>query len=110
MATFLLIHHFPPNFQGSPESAAAARDWFARLGGTVPGPGDAAVDGAAANRLGDCGTAPERRLAYTLISTDDLDAATGFAKAWPPLARGGGVEIREIPILTPAVEEARTTT
>jgi hypothetical protein len=43
-------------------------------------------------------------LAYTLISTDDLEAAMAVAKAWPLLARGGGVEVRELPILTPSLQ------
>jgi hypothetical protein len=104
MPTFLLTHHFPANFQTSPETMAAARDWFARLGATMPGPGNPAVDGAAAVRLGECATVAERRLAYTLISTDDLDSAMAVAKAWPLLARGGGVEVRVLPILTPSVQ------
>jgi len=103
MPTFLLTHHFPANFQSSPETLVRARDWFARLGATTPGPGNPAVDDAAAVRLGDCGTAAPRRSAYTLISTDDLEAAMVVAKAWPLLASGGGVELRELPILTPSV-------
>ena len=103
MPTFLLAHHFPANLQSSPETMAAARDWFAPLGATMPGPGNPAVDDAAAVRLGDCGTAAPRRSAYTLISTDDLEAAMAVAKDWPLLARGGGVEVRELPILTPSV-------
>ena len=103
MPTFLLTHHFPANFQTSPETMATARDWFTRLGATMPGPANPAVDAAAAVRLGDCGTDAERRSAYTLISTDDLEAAMTVAKAWPLLARGGGVEVRELPILTPSV-------
>jgi hypothetical protein len=72
----------------------------------MPGPGDPAVDGAAAVRLGDCRTAAERGLAYTLISTDELESAVGVAKGWPLLARGGGVEVRELPILTPSLQAA----
>jgi hypothetical protein len=69
----------------------------------MPGPGNPAFDSAAALQLGNCATAAERRFAYTLISTDDLEAAMAVAKAWPLLARGGGVEVRELPILTPSV-------
>jgi len=102
MPMFLLTHHFPANFQGSPESAAAATDWFARLGATVPGRGSTAAEEP--RRLGDCPTTGERRLAHTLISTDDLETAIAFAEAWPPLARGGGLEVQEIPVLTPSVQ------
>ena len=101
MPTFLLTHHFPANFQGSPATAAAARDWFARLGATTPGSGSTAP--VEPRRLGDCVSPGERRLAYTLISADDLETAMGFAKAWPLLARGGGVEVQEIAVLTPSV-------
>jgi hypothetical protein len=102
MPMFLLTHHFPEKFQGSPETAAAARDWFARLGATVPGGGSTAP--AEPRRLGDCPTPGERQLAYTLISTEDLETAAAFAKAWPLLARGGGVQVQEIPVLTPSVQ------
>src|SRR5215471_16401193 len=37
MPTFLLRHDFAANFQGSPETTAAARDWFNRLAVAVPG-------------------------------------------------------------------------
>lgn len=104
MPTFLLTHHFPANFQGSLETASAATAWFARLGVTMPRPGNPAAADAAAVRLGDCGTSAERRLAYTLVSIDDPESAKAIAEAWPLLARGGGIELREIPILTPSVQ------
>ena len=104
MPTFLLTHHFPANFQSSPETRAAATDWFSRLGVTLPGPDDPAVNPAAAIRLGDCEAPAERRLAYTLISTDSQEAAMAIAETWPLLARGGGVEVRELAILTPSVQ------
>ena len=107
MPTFLLTHHFPAKFQSSPEPTAAATAWFGRLGATMPGPGNRVLDDP--RRLGDCGTDPGRRLAYTLISTDDLEAAMAVAKAWLLLARGGGVEVRELPILTPSIQASAGT-
>jgi hypothetical protein len=101
MPTYLLTHHFPKNFQGSPETAAAAQAWFARLGRTAAGPGNQAPEPV---RLGNCETDAEPRLAYTLISTDALEAALAMAEAWPLLARGGGVEVREVTILKPGVQ------
>ena len=100
MPTYLLTHLFPANFQGSPETAAAAAAWFASLGRTTPGLGNTEIPEP--HRLGNCATASGRRMAYTLISAADLEAAMGFAKAWPLLARGGGIELREVPILTPS--------
>jgi hypothetical protein len=98
--TFLLTHHFPNDFQGSPETASAAAAWLARLGATMPGSGSTAPEEP--RRLGDCGTRGERRLAYTLISTDGLETAMALATAWPLLARGGGVEVQQIRVLTPS--------
>jgi hypothetical protein len=43
-------------------------------------------------------------VAYTLISTDDLAAAMAVAETWPLLARSGGVEVREMRILTPRLQ------
>jgi hypothetical protein len=78
MPTFLLTHHFPKGFQSSPETAAAATAWFASLGATIPGQGNRPFEELP--RLGDCGTDPGRPLAYTLISTDDLEAAMAVAQ------------------------------
>jgi hypothetical protein len=95
MPTFFLTHQFPKNFQTSPETAAAATAWFARLGANLVGRGNPAF---ATRQLGNCGTDPEQ-LAYTLISTDKLEAAVALAEAWPLLARGGGIEVRELTVL-----------
>ena len=100
MPTFFLTHHFPPNFQGSPETAAAATAWFERLGANLVGRGNPAFK---TRRLGNCGTDPEQ-LAYTLISTDKLEAAVALAEAWPLLAHGGGVEVRELTVLQPGLQ------
>jgi hypothetical protein len=99
MSTFLLTHHFPKDFQTSPETRAAATAWFEGLGAKLTGGGNAVEP----RRLGDCGPDPERRVAYTLISAGDLAAALAVAEAWPPLARGGGVEVRELPVLQASV-------
>jgi uncharacterized protein YndB with AHSA1/START domain len=96
MRTYLLTHYFPRGFQSSPETATAARAWFARLGATMPEPGNPAPE---PHRLGNCATDPGRQLAYTLISADNLEAAMAVAAAWPLLARGGGVEVRELMLL-----------
>jgi hypothetical protein len=95
MPTFFLTHHFPNNFQTSPETAGAATAWFERLGANLVGRGNPAFE---TRRLGDCGTDVEQ-LAYTLISTDKLEAAVALAEAWPLLARGGGIEVRELTVL-----------
>jgi hypothetical protein len=103
MPTYLLTHHFPRDFQSSPETATAARAWFARLGATMPEPGNPAIE---PHRLGNCATDPERWLAYTLISAGNLAAAMAVAAAWPLLVRGGGIEVRELTLLHPSSSPA----
>jgi hypothetical protein len=94
VSNYLLVHHFPENFQGSPETAAAARAWFASLGSNLTGSGNPSFE---TRQLGNCATGSARMAAYTLISTDNLDQAVALAEAWPLLTRGGGVEVRELP-------------
>jgi hypothetical protein len=100
MATFVLTHHFPKNFQTSPETGAAATAWFEHLGANLVGRGNPAFETC---RLGHCGTDPEQ-LAYTLVSTDKLETAVALAEAWPLLAHGGGVEVRQITVLQPGLQ------
>ena len=90
--TFLLTHRFPKGFQGSPETAAAATAWFAKIGDRLAARGNPSRE---PYRLGDCGSDEEIR-AYTLLAVDDLAAAVDLAQAWPILQRGGGVEVREL--------------
>jgi hypothetical protein len=78
MPTFFLTHHFPKNFQSSPVSAEAATAWFERLGPNLAGRGNPASE---TRRLGDCSNGPERAVAFTVISTDDLEAAVALAEA-----------------------------
>jgi hypothetical protein len=92
MPTYLLTHRFPKNFQGSPETAAMATAWFERLGTNLLVRSDLRLE---SRQLGTCGADPEPR-AYTLVSTDTLEAAIALAEAWPLLTRGGGVEVREL--------------
>jgi hypothetical protein len=98
MPTFLLTHQFPRDFQVSPETAAAARAWFARLAVNLTGRSTPTFE---ARQLGHCANEAERPVAYTLICADDLEAAVALAQSWPLLARGGGVEVRELTVMTP---------
>src|SRR5262249_3808473 len=102
MPTYLLTHHFPRNFQGSPETAAAANAWFERLGANLVSRSDRRFE---TRRFGNCGTDPEPR-AYELLPTDPLEEAIALAEAWPLLSRGGGVEVLELtsvpPVLRPS--------
>jgi hypothetical protein len=97
MPIYLLTHHFPQGFQGSPETAAAANAWFERLGANLVSRTDRRFE---TRRLGNCGIAPELR-AYELLSTDTLEEAIALAEAWPLLPRGGGIEVQELTSVPP---------
>jgi hypothetical protein len=75
--------------------------WFASLGATPPKPGDPAVDGTAAVRVGDCETKADRALAYTLISTGSADAAMDLAKGC-----SGSVALRLADLIVEAVRRS----
>jgi hypothetical protein len=92
MPTYLLIHHFPKGFQGSPETAAAAKAWFERLGPNLVSRTDRRFE---PRQFGNCGTASELR-AFEILSTETLEEAIALAEAWPLLARGGGIELQEL--------------
>jgi hypothetical protein len=97
MPTYLLTHHFPKGFQGSPETAAAAHAWFERLGPNLVSRTDRQFE---TRQIGNCGTAPELS-AYKLLSTDTFEEAIALAEAWPLLARGGGIEVQELTSVPP---------
>ena len=99
MPTFFLTHHFPRDFQSSSETAAAATEWFASMGANLVGRGNPTVE---PQRLGNCGS-DHAQLAHTLSSADDLESAIAAAQAWPLLARGGGVEVREFTLVKSTV-------
>jgi hypothetical protein len=95
MPTYLVTHHFPQDFQGSPETAAAATAWFERLGANLVSRSDARFE---SRQFGSCAT-DSRLRAYTVISTETLEETLDLAQAWPLLTRGGGVEVRELSAL-----------
>jgi hypothetical protein len=92
VANYLLVHHFPKGFQGSPETAAAAAAWFEQLsphlaGRTLPEPEP--------RQFGDPGAEPVPT-AFEVITTDDIEGALALAGAWPLVLRGGRIELREL--------------
>src|SRR6266851_8276051 len=54
MPTYFLTHHFPKDFQGSPETASAATAWFASMGVNLVGRGGNPT--VQPQRLGNCGS------------------------------------------------------
>jgi hypothetical protein len=92
MGRYLFIHHFPKDFQGSPETAAAATAWFQQLEPNLAGRTPLAAEPP---HFGDPGADPVPS-AFEVINADDLDGALDLAKAWPLVARGGRIEVREL--------------
>jgi len=102
MPTFLFSHHFPDGFQPSPETAAAAAAWFESLGEHRLNGRPATFD---TQRIGNCRGEP-MLTTYTLVTTDDLEAAVALASTWPMLARRGGVDVREFALVRTPVGSA----
>ena len=95
MASFVFSYRVPHDYQpGSPETAAAWRDFFTSLGDGLADTGHAAIQSAV---LGDIGTAT-RLGGYSIVTADDLDAATQLAKGCPALGMGAGVEIGQLAV------------
>ena len=92
MGSYLFVHHFPRDFQGSPETAAAATAWFQQLEPSLAG---RTPPGAEPPQFGDPSAEPVPT-AFEVINADDLDRALDLAQAWPLVARGGRIEVREL--------------
>jgi hypothetical protein len=88
MAKFIFSYRIPEDYAGSADSMAAWMAWFEELGDRVVDRGapvfERAVQGgrAAGSVLG----------GYSLVTADDLEAATVLAKGCPALP-GGTVEV-----------------
>ena len=95
MASFVFSYRVPHDYQpGSPETAAAWRDFFSSLGDGLADTGHAAIQSAV---LGDIGAAT-RLGGYSIVTADDLDAAMQLAKGCPALGIGAGVEIGQLAV------------
>jgi hypothetical protein len=104
VGNYLFVHHFPKNYQGSPETAAAAAAWFEQLwpsltGRTLPEPEP--------HQLGDAGADPVPS-AFEVVTANGLEGAMALAEAWPLVSRGGRIEVRELTTqrFTPPVASA----
>jgi hypothetical protein len=73
---------------------AAWRDFFSSLDGGLADTGHAAIQSAV---LGDIG-AGTRLGGYSIVTADDLGAATELAKGCPALSMGAGVEIGQLAV------------
>jgi|GEM_PF-749817 len=99
MAKFLLSYRMPKvtleerlaQLGPSAGAAAAARmsSWMESLGVNLLDPGKRVTD---ARALGTCGS-ETRPGGYSLITADNLEAATALAEGCPGLEMGGGIEV-----------------
>ena len=95
MPSFVFSYRVPHDYQpGSPETAAAWRDFFSSLGDGLADRGHAAIQSAV---LGDIG-AGTRLGGYSIVTADDLDAAIALAMGCPALGMGAGVEIGQLAV------------
>jgi YCII-related domain len=92
MPTFVFAYRAAGSFDSTPESAAAWKTWFARMGDGLVELGKPARGAAT---LGNCGPGTELG-GYSIISAPDLDAALAVAKGCPQLDRNGGVEVAQL--------------
>ena len=95
MASFVFSYRVPHDYKpGSPETVAAWRDFFSSLGAGLADTGHAAVQSAVLGNIG----ADTRLGGYSIVTADDLDAATQLAKGCPALGMGAGVEIGQLAV------------
>jgi hypothetical protein len=95
MPSFVFSYRVPHDYKpGSPETVAAWTDFFTGLGDGLADRGRAALQSAT---LGDVG-ADTRLGGYSIVTADDLDAATQLAKGCPALAMGAGVEVGQLAV------------
>ena len=93
MGKYLFVHHVPKNFQGSPETAAAAAAWFEQLSPHLAGRSTPAT--SEPHEFGDA-NAELVPTAFEVIDAEDLEGAMALAGAWPLVSRGGRIEVREL--------------
>jgi hypothetical protein len=96
MPRFLIANRAPKGYRGSAQSFAAWNAWFERLGDSLLDRGNPVLDERSS--LGNCGGDTELG-GYTLITADDLEAATALAMGCPVLEEGGEVEIGKLTIV-----------
>jgi hypothetical protein len=76
--------------QSGPEAMTAWNAFFEDLGESLVDPGNPVFQ---STTLGNCGTDIASLAGYSVIGTEDLNAATRLAQNVPILKAGGGVEV-----------------
>lgn len=96
MDTYLLVHRHRHGYRGTPETAAAWKDWFTQLGDALVDPGNAVLDGRGA--AGDAGSSLPLG-GYTIVQAASLEEAVRLASGCPIIEAGGAVEVGELTLL-----------
>ena len=101
MPTFLFAYRYPKNYPAAtagPDVEAAWQAFLDSLGTNLADAGNPAFE---QTTIGNTGT--DTALGgYSIISADNLQAASQLAEGAPPMKHGGGVEIGELTLLNPA--------
>jgi len=94
MTKYVLAFRSPKNYTpGGDETMAQWQSFFEGLAGHIVDPGNPVYSRTS---VGDCGSDVNPLGGYTVIQTNNIEAAATLAKGCPFLAIGGGVEVGEI--------------
>jgi hypothetical protein len=101
MTTYVFSYRVPKDYTpGQPETVAAWTAWFESMSTSLVEQGHGVIESSALGNLGD-GT---RLGGYSIVSTDDPEAAKVLATGCPALELDGGVEIGVIAERPPAAK------
>jgi hypothetical protein len=102
MAKYMLAYKGGAMAQSDAEREAAMKawgEWFGRLGTAIVDPGNPFGASSTVTGSGSGGNGGGDLSGYSLVSAEDLAAATELAKGCPVIVNGGSVEVYEaIPI------------
>ena len=90
MAKYVFSFRVPSDYAPGAGTPAEWQAWFGGLGSALVDVGNAVTDYAS---LGEVGGSESRMVGYSVVSSEDMDAALALAKDCPALRVGGGVEV-----------------
>lgn len=91
MAKYVFSYRVPTGYvPAGPETMAAWQGWFQGMGAALAEYGQAVIKTAA---VGEVASGATRLVGYSVVDTDDIQAALALAKGCPALQVGGSVEV-----------------